>query len=152
MIYSENLTKHLNVYTQDWKIYVRTPPIPHNLKTSKVTYFVTIFWIQSWTVSHLVWQHSPWHLWHWRRLTPGTQPTPRHGTHGRHGTHLAPIHHNRFKAFFLLRTLRLIDWISLYGQCSENHLKCITRWKGRDGVTITIFFQHTRDGHETGYL
>ena len=23
---------------------------------------------------------------------------------------------------------------------SENHLKCITRWKGRDGVTITIFF------------
>ena len=38
------------------------------------------------------------------------------------------------------------------GQCSENHVKCITRWKGRDGVTITIFFQHTRDGHETGYL
>ena len=26
------------------------------------------------------------------------------------------------------------------GQCSENHLKCITRWEGRDGVTITIFF------------
>ena len=23
---------------------------------------------------------------------------------------------------------------------------------GRDGVTITIFFQHTRDGHETTYL
>ena len=38
------------------------------------------------------------------------------------------------------------------GHCSENHLKYITRWKGRDGVTITIFFQHTRDGHETGYL
>ena len=26
------------------------------------------------------------------------------------------------------------------GRCSENHLKCITRWKGRDGVTIKIFF------------
>ena len=38
------------------------------------------------------------------------------------------------------------------GQCSENHLKCITRWKGRDGITITIFSQHTKDGHETGYL
>ena len=37
-------------------------------------------------------------------------------------------------------------------QCSENHLKCITRWEGRDGVTITIFFQHTRDGHKTSYL
>ena len=38
------------------------------------------------------------------------------------------------------------------GQCSENHLKCITRWKGRDGVTITIFVQHTMDGHKTGFL
>ena len=38
------------------------------------------------------------------------------------------------------------------GQCSENYLKCITRWKGRDGGTITIFFLHTRDGHETGYV
>ena len=37
-------------------------------------------------------------------------------------------------------------------QCSENHQKCIARWEGRDGVTITIFFQHTRDGHETSYL
>ena len=26
------------------------------------------------------------------------------------------------------------------GQCSENHLICITRWEGKDGVTITIFF------------
>ena len=32
------------------------------------------------------------------------------------------------------------------------HLKCITRWESIDGVTITIFFQHTRDGHETTYL
>ena len=24
------------------------------------------------------------------------------------------------------------------GQFSENHLKCITRWEGRDGITITI--------------
>ena len=38
------------------------------------------------------------------------------------------------------------------GRFSENHLKCITRWEGRYGVTITIFFQHTRDGHETSYL
>ena len=38
------------------------------------------------------------------------------------------------------------------GQCSENHLKCITRWEGRDGVTVTIFFHHTRDGHKTSYL
>ena len=27
-----------------------------------------------------------------------------------------------------------------WGQYSENHQKCITRWEGRDGVTITIFF------------
>ena len=33
------------------------------------------------------------------------------------------------------------------GQCSENHLKCITRWEGRDGVTIAIFFQHTMVGN-----
>ena len=26
------------------------------------------------------------------------------------------------------------------GQFSENHLNCITRWEGRDGVIITIFF------------
>ena len=26
------------------------------------------------------------------------------------------------------------------GQCSKNHLNCITIWDGRDGVTITIFF------------
>ena len=26
------------------------------------------------------------------------------------------------------------------GQCSENHLNCITMWEGRDGVTIAIFF------------
>ena len=38
------------------------------------------------------------------------------------------------------------------GQCSENHLKCITRWEGRDGVPITIFFQHTRDGHKISNL
>ena len=38
------------------------------------------------------------------------------------------------------------------GQCSETHLKCITMWEGRAGVTITIFFKHTRDGHETSYL
>ena len=29
----------------------------------------------------------------------------------------------------------------------------LERLDGRlDGVTITIFFQHTREGHETGYL
>ena len=38
------------------------------------------------------------------------------------------------------------------GQCSENHLKCITRWKGRDGVTTTIIVQHTMDGHKAGSL
>ena len=32
------------------------------------------------------------------------------------------------------------------------HLKCITRWEDKDGVTITIFFQQTRDGHKTTYL
>ena len=26
------------------------------------------------------------------------------------------------------------------GKCSENHLKVITKWEGRDQVTITIFF------------
>ena len=29
------------------------------------------------------------------------------------------------------------------GQCSENHLKCISRWEGRDGITITIFIHYT---------
>ena len=38
------------------------------------------------------------------------------------------------------------------GQCCQNHLKCIIRWEGRDGVTITIFFQHTMVGHKTSYL
>ena len=38
------------------------------------------------------------------------------------------------------------------GKCSENHLKYITRWVGRDGVTITIFSQNTRDGQKTSYL
>ena len=37
-------------------------------------------------------------------------------------------------------------------QCSEIHLKCITRWKGRNGVTITIFFQRKRDGNKTSYV
>ena len=41
-----------------------------------------------------------------------------------------------FKDFFLLRTFQHIDWISL----GANHLKCITRWEGTDGDTITIFF------------
>ena len=36
------------------------------------------------------------------------------------------------------------------GQCSETHLKCITMWEGRAGVTITIFFQHTIQGMDTG--
>ena len=47
-----------------------------------------------------------------------------------------PIH--CFNALLLLWTLRLNQ---PRGQCSENHLKCITRWEGRDGVTFTIFFQ-----------
>ena len=38
------------------------------------------------------------------------------------------------------------------GQCREKHLKCITRWNGRYGVTIIIFFQHTRVAHETSYV
>ena len=39
----------------------------------------------------------------------------------------------------------LIMGIATYGlkrpivHCSENHLKCITRWEGRDGITITTF-------------
>ena len=41
----------------------------------------------------------------------------------------------------LFQSLYLIIDIASYS------LKCITRWEGRDGVTITIFFQHTRDGH-----
>ena len=35
------------------------------------------------------------------------------------------------------------------GQGSKNHLKCITRWEGRDGVTNYDLFQHTGDEHET---
>ena len=58
--------------------------------------------------------------------------------------------HNCFKVFFS----------PYYGHCNlqteyaqgPNHLKCITRWEGRDGVTISIFFQHQRDGHKTTYL
>ena len=38
------------------------------------------------------------------------------------------------------------------GQCSENDLKCITRWEGSDGATNTIFFQHTRVEHKTSYV
>ena len=30
------------------------------------------------------------------------------------------------------------------GQRSENHLKCIKGWKGRDGLTITIFSAYKR--------
>ena len=58
----------------------------------------------------------------------------------------------------LFQSSKLIMDIATYrlnqlrGQCSENHLKCITRWKGRDGVTITIFVQNTMDGHKTGFL
>ena len=58
----------------------------------------------------------------------------------------------------LFQSSKLIMDIATYrlnqpwGQCSENHVKCITRWEGRDGVTITIFFQHTRDGHEISYI
>ena len=46
----------------------------------------------------------------------------------------------------LFQSSKLIMDIATYrlnqpsGQCSENHLKCITRWQCRDGVTITIFF------------
>ena len=29
------------------------------------------------------------------------------------------------------------------GQCSEDHLKCITRWEGRDGNATTISVRHT---------
>ena len=57
-----------------------------------------------------------------------------------------------FQNIFPITDIATYKLNQLRGQCSENHLKCITRWKGRDGVTITIFFQHTRDGHETGYL
>ena len=35
---------------------------------------------------------------------------------------------------------------------SENYLKCITRWEGRDGVTVKIFFQHTMVGNYTSSL
>ena len=31
------------------------------------------------------------------------------------------------------------------GQCSDDHLKCITRWEGRDGVTITAYKRWTED-------
>ena len=57
-----------------------------------------------------------------------------------------------FQNIFPITDIATYRLNQLRGQCSENHVKCITRWKGRDGVTITIFFQHTRDGHETGYL
>ena len=49
----------------------------------------------------------------------------------------------------LFQSSKLIMDIATYrlnqprGQCSENHLKYMTRWNGRDGVTITIFFQYT---------
>ena len=57
-----------------------------------------------------------------------------------------------FQNIFPITDIATYRLNQLRGQCSENHLKCITRWKGRDGVTITIFFQRTRDGHETSYL
>ena len=57
-----------------------------------------------------------------------------------------------FQSIFLITDIATYRLNQPRGQCSENHLKCITMWKCRDGVTITIFLQHTRDGHETGYL
>ena len=58
----------------------------------------------------------------------------------------------------LFQSSKLIMDIATYrlnqprGQCSENHLKSIIRWEGRDGVTITIFFQLTIDELKTSYL
>ena len=56
--------------------------------------------------------------------------------------------HNRFKAL----DIAIFRLNQPRGQCSKNNLKCIPRWKGRDGVTITISYQHTRVVHKTSYV
>ena len=61
-------------------------------------------------------------------------------------------HSQLFRSSILIMDIATYRLNQPRGQCSENHLKCITRWEGRDWVTITIFFQHTRDGNETSYL
>ena len=72
------------------------------------------------------------------------------------------VHYTKLKYTMMLYSTQLFQsfFSSYYGHCNLQtesaqgpiHLKCISRWEGRDGVTITIFFQHTRDGHETTYL
>ena len=57
-----------------------------------------------------------------------------------------------FQNIFPVTDIAIYRLNQLRGQSSENHLKCITRWKGRDGVTITSFVQHTMDGHKTPFL
>ena len=57
-----------------------------------------------------------------------------------------------FQHFILITDIATYRLNQPRGQCSENHPKYIRRWESRDGVTITIFFQHTRDGHKTSYL
>ena len=76
---------------------------------------------------------------------------PRLTCHGRHAVAVSRPSQS-FQNIFPITDIATYRLTQPRGQCSENHLKCITRWEGRDGVTITIFFQHTRDGHETGYL
>ena len=57
-----------------------------------------------------------------------------------------------FQSFILTMDIATYRLNQPRGQCSENHLKCITKWEGRDGVTITIFFQRTWVGHKTSYV
>ena len=78
-----------------------------------------------------------------------------------HPSNLVIFFHIFLPAFSMLADYTSVSKIfSYYGHCDvqtesvqgPNHLKYITRWEGRDGDTITILFQHARDGHETTYL